>query len=146
MTMQTITLQVPLPQSLVENFEVVAKAEQLSVEDLVAAKLGGLILPVPGLPADLLEELLKMNDYGDSALQEALRPAISLTDDRRLRELTHLSKERELTSPESHELLKLLELSQRSVIRRAQALAILRRRGYSLPADDEEFEDKAVLV
>ncbi len=145
MTTQTITLQVALPRSLVENFEVVAKAEQRSVEELVAAKLGGLMSPVSGLPPDVLEELLQMNDYSDAVLWKATRSSISLADDRRLRELTQISKERELMPAEAQEQAELLNLSRRSVIRRAQALAILQRRGYALPLH-EEFEDKAALA
>lgn len=145
MTTQTVTLQVALPRSLVENFEVVAKAEQRSVEELVAAKLGDLMSPVSGLPPDVLEKLLQMNDYSDAVLWEATRSSISLADDRRLRELTQISKERELTPAEAQEQAELLNLSRRSVIRRAQALAILQRRGYALPLH-EEFEDKAALA
>ncbi len=145
MTTHTIDLQLALPRSLVERITRTAEANRTSVADVIATTVDHALPLVPALPPTLLRELLAMLDYSDGALHTALRPTISPTDDRRLRELTGIAKIRRLSTDEALEQARLLEVSEWSMIRRAQALAILRRRGYDVPSAQEVFEDEDVL-
>ena len=145
MTTHTIDLQLALPRSVVERITRTAEANRVSVADVIATTVEHALPLVPELAPTLLRELLAMLDYSDDALGAALRPKISAADDRRLRELTGIAKARHLSPEEAAEQTRLLDLAEWSVIRRAQALAILRRRGFDVPSAQEVFEDEDVL-
>ena len=144
MTTSNVHMQLTLPRTLVDRISRAAAANHVSVEDVIVSSVDHVLPAVPDLPPDVLRELLAMLDFSDEALHAALRPSISAAEDRRLRELTAASKARPLMSGDAAEQARLLDLSQRSVIRRAQALAVLRRRGYQVPSMDEAFEDEDV--
>lgn len=145
MTTQSVHLQITIPLVVLEKLESIAKASHRTLDEVVAESVDAVVPSrIVGLPADLFGELLGMMRYSDVALQSALLPAISLVEDRRLRELTRISKDHDLTEPEAEEQKRLLIKSQRSIIRRAQALAILKERGYSA-FQQEDFEDKLEL-
>jgi hypothetical protein len=139
------TIQVSIPSPLLDDVERLAKDTQNSVDEIVTASLEMATLAARGLPAELSKELFGMMFYTNDALRAATKPSISLEEDRRLRELTSLSKARPLSAEESQEQARLLELSRKSVLRRAQALAILKWRGFTLLAE-ENFEDRAELA
>jgi succinate dehydrogenase flavin-adding protein (antitoxin of CptAB toxin-antitoxin module) len=136
MTAQTVELKLALPRALVERIIQTAQASRVSVSDVVAATVDHALPAVPDLSPDLLRELPAMLDFSDNALMSALQPD-NPASDARLRELTAAGKDRSLTPAEAVELDRLLEINERDVIRRAQALAILRRRGYAVPSPDE---------
>ena len=138
-------IQVSVPSALLKDVERLAEDTHNSLDEIVAASLEMATLSARGLPAELSNDLFSMMFYNDEVLRAVIKPSISLADDRRLRELTRISKTRALTPVELQDQARLLELSQKSVLRRAQAIAILKWRGYSLP-EDEEFEDKAELA
>jgi len=144
MAAQTM-IQVSVPSALLKDVERLAVDTHNSLDEIVIASLEMATLSARGLPAELSNELFSMIFNNDEVLRAATKPSISLADDRRLRELTRMSKTRVLTPMELQEQARLLELSQKSVLRRAQALAIFKWRGLSLP-NDEEFEDKAELA
>lgn len=145
MTTQSVHLQITIPLVVLEKLESVAKASHRTLDEVVAESVDAVVPSrIVGLPADLFGELLGMMRYSDTALQSALLPTISLVEDRRLRELTQISKDRDLTEPEAEEQKRLLIKSQHSIIRRAQALAILKERGYA-SFQQEGFEDKLEL-
>lgn len=145
MATHTIDMTLALPRSLVERITRAAEANRISVADVIATTVDHALPLVPDLPPALLRELLAMLDYSDDALHAALRPTIRPAEDRRLRELTSMAKARPLSTDETLEQARLLEVSEWSMIRRAQALAILRRRGYDLPLAQEVFEDEDAL-
>ena len=74
-----------------------------------------------------------MGMLSDAALWAASESSLSPAQQRRLRQLNHAGGERALTLAERAEQTHLLDLYQRSVLRRAQALALLAYRGYDLP-------------
>ena len=145
MTTQSVHLQITIPLVVLEKLESIAKASHRTLDEVVAESVDAVVPSrIVGLPADLFGELLGMMRYSDAALQSALQPVITLVEDRRLRELTHISKDRDLTETETEEQKQLLIKSQHSIIRRAQALAILKERGFSA-FHQEDFENKLEL-
>jgi hypothetical protein len=91
-------------------------------------------VPVPpDLPPELADELASMHLFSDDALWAATAPSLSPTEQHRLSQLNHLASQRALTDAEQAEQERLLAAYHRSVLRRAQALAILAQRGHPLP-------------
>jgi hypothetical protein len=74
----------------------------------------------PDVPADLADELAAMTLFSDDALWAASESSLSPAQQRRLSQLTHAGGSRALTAAESKELAHLLDLYDRSVLRRAR--------------------------
>ena len=89
--------------------------------------------PVPNLPAELADNLAALALFSDDALWAAVESSLSPAQQRRLEQLSTMADARSLTVAESSELVQMLELFDRSVLRRAKALAILAQRGYEIP-------------
>lgn len=140
MTTQIVQLQLTLPRPLFDKLQRAARANDVSVADVIAESLDHVFPAVPDLPPAVLRDLLAMTEYADEALLDIVR-APGHAGDERLRQLTALSKTRALSEDEASEQTRLLEASQLAVLRRAQAIAVLRRRGYVVPGKDLDGED-----
>lgn len=143
---QLISVQVPEPTF--RRLQRVAEITHRSVEEVLTTTVNVALPHDPDLPADLADELAAMTMYSDDALWAASEPSLSPAEQRRLSQLTHAGGSRSLTAAESAELAHLLDLYDRSVLRRARALAILAHRGYEIPdrvdlpdATDDNTED-----
>jgi hypothetical protein len=73
-----------------------------------------------------------MHLFSDEALWAATAPSLSPTEEYRLNQLNTAAGERDLTAAEEAEQQNLINTYQRSVLRRAKALAILAQRGHSI--------------
>ena len=65
----------------------------------------------------------------------AAAPSFSPAEQRRLSQLNHIAGQRPLRRAEKSEQTQLLAAYHRSVLRRAQALAILTQRGHATPTE-----------
>jgi len=65
--------------------------------------------------------------------RRSFQPSLSPAEAARLKQLNHAAGERSLTQAEVSEQAALLEACHLSVLRRAQALAILAQRGHAIP-------------
>ena len=83
--------------------------------------------------AGLSDELAAMRLSSDQALFAALYPSLAPVEQQRLQQLNQAAGERNLTAAETSEQAALLAGYHRSVLRRAQALAILAERGHHPP-------------
>ena len=128
---QVISIQVPEP--IFRRLQRVAEITHRPVEEVLATTINVALPQDPSLPADLADELAAMTMFSDDALLAASESSLSPAQQRRLIQLTHAGGSRSLTAAESAELAHLLDLYDRSVLRRAQALAILAHRGYEIP-------------
>lgn len=141
------TLTVRLPASVAAKIQRAAALTYRSIDDIVATTIDAALAEPPSAPTDLAPEFAAMHLLSDQALQAAAQPSISPAELHRLRQLNHAAGERSLTQAETAEQEALLTTYQVSVLRRAQALAILAQRGYDIPyrtaleagADDESF-------
>lgn len=126
-----------LPSPVIEKLRRAAELTYRSVDEVLASTIDATLIAPPGLPDDLAGELAAMRLLSDQALQSAVYPSLSPANQQRLRQLNQAAGERALTAAEAVEQADLLDAYQRSVVRRAQALAILAERGY--PIQPEAF-------
>ena len=133
MTTQTVSVQVPEP--IFRKLKRAADVTCRPVEEVLAATLNAALLEPSGLPPDLADELASMYLFSDDALWAATEPSLSPTEQRRLGQLNRIAGERPLTKAENAEQEQLLAAYHRSVLRRAQALAILAQRGHPIPTE-----------
>ncbi len=96
MSTQVVQLQLALPRPLFDKLQRAARANDVSVEDVIAESLDHVFQVVPDLPPAVLRELLAMPEYADEALADIAR-APGFAQDERLRQLTALSKARALS-------------------------------------------------
>ncbi len=133
------TLTVRLPASVVAKLRRAAALTYRTVDDIVATTVDAALVAPPSAPDDVAAEFAAMHLLSDQALFAAAQPSLAPARLSRLRQLNHAAGERALTEAEEAEQTALLESYQLSVLRRAQALAILAQRGHPLP-DRTAFE------
>jgi hypothetical protein len=135
MGVSTITVQVP--EKLYRRLERAAAMTHRSVTDVLATTIEVVLPPAADLPDVLADELAGMTWLSDDALQTATQPTFSSEQQKRMAELNFLEEERPLTGEEEGERQQLLAEYERSLLRRAQAFAILAQRGHNTPAYNE---------
>ena len=133
MTYQAETVIVKLPLPIYRRLKRVAEITYRSVEDVLASTVDAALPLDPNLPSDLADDIAAMPMMNDDALMAVAESSLSPAQQRRLQQLTEFGGQRRLSTSEEAELAHLLELYNRSVMRRAKALAILAQRGYELP-------------
>ena len=126
------TLTITLPDSVFQKLTRVAQLTYQTVDEVVASTVETALPGGIDLPDALGAELGAMHLYGDDALWAAIEPTLSPYDLRRMEQLNDLADERDLTAREDAERMDLLSAYDRSVLRRAQALALLKQRGHDL--------------
>ena len=131
MTASTIPIQVPEP--LYRRLERAAALTHRSVAEVLASTIAVALPPMSDLPEALADELAGMIWLSDEALRAATQPTFTREQRKRLNELNNLEDERQLTEAEQSERAALLAEYERSVLRRAQAFAVLAQRGHSTP-------------
>jgi len=130
---QTITVKLPLP--VLGKLKRAAELTYRPIDEILASTIDAALVAPPGLPDELAGELAAMRLLSDQALWAAVHPSFSPAEQHRLRQLNHTASERPLTRAEAVEQAVLLVAYHRSVLRRAQALAVLAERGHSLPVE-----------
>lgn len=124
---------VRLPEPLVERLKRAADLTHRSVEEIAATSLEAVLPLAPNLPPDIADEQAAMHLFSDEALWAAAEPSLSPSEEYRLNQLNAAAGERDLTPAEEAEQQSLIAAYERSVLRRAQALAILVQRGHHIP-------------
>jgi hypothetical protein len=134
--MSTNTITVDIPERLYRRLQAVANTTNRAISDILVESAEAMLLVVEAdaaLPTEIADELAAMRLYSDEALWEATEATLSPEQQARLGELTRQQGEQTLTTTEKNELEELLALYDHSVLRRAQALALLSLRGHSIP-------------
>jgi hypothetical protein len=126
------TITVKLPKSTLQKLQKAAEVTYRSVDEVLASTIDATLVAPSDLPSDLAGELAAMHLLSDEALWAAVQPSFSPTEQARLQQLNHAGGERLLSSAEVAEQTTLLSAYHRSILRRAQALAILRQRGHNV--------------
>jgi hypothetical protein len=124
------TVAVQIPESLFHKLKRAADLTHRSVEDIAVTSLEAALPSARNLPPEIDDELAAMHLFSDEALWAATAPSFSLTEEYRLNQLNTAAGERDLTPAEEAEQQSLITAYQRSVLRRAKALAILAQRGH----------------
>lgn len=133
----TTTIAVYLPESLVQKLKRAADLTHRSVEDIAVTSLEAALPSAQNLSPDIADELAAMHLFSDEALWAATAPSFSPTEEYRLNQLNAAAGERDLTPAEEAEQQSLISAYQRSVLRRAKALALLAQRGHRVPVTAE---------
>jgi hypothetical protein len=132
MSYQGPTVSIQVPEPIFRRLQRAAELTYRSVEEVLATTIEANLPFSPDLPSDLAHELAAMNMMSDEALWAASESSLSPAQHRRLRQLTRAGGERTLTPAESAELQSLIDQYDRSVLRRAHALAVLAHRGHDV--------------
>lgn len=130
------TVAVYIPESLFHKLKCAADLTHRSVEEVTVTSLEAALPVMQTLPPDVGNELAAMHLLSDEALWAATIPSLSPTEESRLNQLNTEAGERDLTLAEEAEQQILITAYHRSVLRRAQALAILAQRGHRLSVMD----------
>ena len=130
--MPVATIPVQLPEPIYRILEDTASITHRTVDEILATTLTAVLPPSPDLPESLANELAEMVWLSDDALRAATQPSFTASEQKRLTELNDLEDDRSLTREEQAEQTQLLASYERSILRRAQAFAILARRGLVL--------------
>jgi hypothetical protein len=136
---QSITLI--LPDSVLQKLNSAARLTHRSVDEIVAATVDAALTANANLPGELEAELAAMHLFSDDALWAATNPSMSPYEQQRLAQLNESAQERPLTPAQEREQQTLLSAYQRSILRRAQALAILKKRGHDITPSLQPLQD-----
>lgn len=122
------TITVTLPQITLQRLEETAIQTQRSVDELLTQTIEAMFVSPSTLPSDWSA----LHLMSDKKLWKLFQAPLSDADQTRLHTLNHLAGERTLTESESAEQSALLERYQQAVLRRAQAMAVLKLRGHQI--------------
>jgi hypothetical protein len=130
--MSTAMVSIQIPDTLFRKLKRAADLTHRPLEEIVATSLEATLPAASGLPAEVADELAAMQVYSDAALRAAAEPSMSRAEQRRLEQLNSSAGERTLTAAEAKEQQALITAYDRSVLRRAKAMAILAQRGHDV--------------
>ncbi|MBE2200373.1 MAG: hypothetical protein IAE79_17290 [Anaerolinea sp.] len=129
------SIAIYVPELAYRKLQRAARLTYRSVDEVLLDAIETALPSPPDVPAELAEELAALHLFSDEALWAAAAPSMSATEQVRLAQLNQVAGERPLTTAETAEQADLLGAYHRSVLRRAQALAILAQRGHSVTLD-----------
>ncbi|MBK9715734.1 MAG: hypothetical protein IPO81_31295 [Kouleothrix sp.] len=138
--MTTRTINITLPDDVYRRLQQVADATRRPMEAVVIQSIQGNLPPsADDLSPDLRGELSALQDLSDAELWALAREALLGEQWRRHQRLLRKRETAALTAREQQELDQLRDRSDRAVLRRSYALALLKWRGYTLPALGTSF-------
>lgn len=132
------SLTITLPDAVFQKLTRVAQLTYQTIDEVVALTVESALPGGTDLPDGLEAELAAMHLYGDDALWAAIEPSLSPFELRRMEQLSDLADQRHLTPREDAERMTLLSGYDRSVLRRAQSLALLKQRGHDVSSFFEQ--------
>lgn len=133
--MTTNSVTITVPNRLYQRLARVAEETERDVSDVLLASAEAMLTVEAAneaLPANIVDELTAMQWFSDTALWEATHPTLSEQQQATLSKLSRQQAERPLNEVEQTQMTQLLAEYDRSVLRRAQALALLSLRGHHL--------------
>ena len=136
MTVHPVTVN--LSEPLYRRIQRVSERTQRSLEQLLGDALAALAPENSNLPADLQTALAQMAYLNDAALWQAARTTLQLEQQQRLETLHDKQQRTKLSSAEQAEEQALLKLYRETQLVRAQAVVLLKQRGYDV-SDPEQF-------
>jgi hypothetical protein len=141
MSMRTVTLQ--LPEGLYIRLQQAAQATRRPLDDVLLHAVQVSSPPSwDDAPAEFQADLAALDRLGDEALWRIARSRKTEADMERYQELLDKNSNDALSSDEREELVKLRVESDRFMLCKAHAAALLRWRSYQVPPA-ETLRDKA---
>jgi hypothetical protein len=132
MSSRPVTLDVP--DELYDRARQIAAAGEQRIEDVMVSELSAALhTPEPALSPDEEAELAALRHLSDDALWTIARERLPADVESRLQAL--LEEDNSLNPDQRAELDSLVERGDRLMVRRAEAAAILTRRGFFVTSD-----------
>jgi len=132
MTLQPITLR--LPEVLYRQVERRAQRMRRPIEDELVAVVSSALPALDDLPADIADELAQLDYLTDDELWQAAHAVLPRRDSERMQALL-LKRQREgLSVAEERETQRLAHRADRTMLARARAVALLKKRGCDISA------------
>lgn len=127
---RTITLDIP--EALYERVQHAATTLQRRVEEVLLEMVATALPPLSDLPRDLANDIATLAFLNDAALFQVARSTLSPDLHAQITALLEQKGRGELSASEQARLDDLVSSSEALVLRRAQAAALLQRRGYDM--------------
>jgi len=135
--MTTRELTVRVPEQVYRRLEDMAQETRQPLEKVLLTSITGNVPPsLDDVPVDLRENLRALQGLGDDSLWAIARSRLATPQQERLETLLARSSAKTLTEVEQEELNRSGEETDRLNLRKAQAFALLRWRGFPLPPID----------
>ena len=125
-----------VPEDISVRARQIAETVAQPVEQLLLDHLKTLAAPLPVLPPDTQAELDALQHLSDDALWTIAREQLPEDVQARAHVLMDRNSRGVMTDEEYAELEKLVERGDRLMLRKAQAAALLRKRGHTLTQKD----------
>lgn len=139
MTLQTITVK--LPQAIYRRLEHTAAMTNQSLDNVLLQTIRGNIPPSPeDAPAEIQDELAALLNLNDDDLWAVAQGSIDPEQWQRHQHFLRKNAASNLSECEQHELERLRAETDRHVLRRSFALAVLKWRGHTLPSLDTQAD------
>lgn len=136
--MSTKTVTIKLPEKLYTSLRRTAEVTQQSLEAVIVQTIAGNLPPLfDDFPADARDELLALQQLSDEELWAVAQSAVPSGQWRRHEQLLQKNADGELSDEERQELEHLRKETDRLVLRRSYALALLKWRGHAIPAPEK---------
>ena len=132
---QTVTLE--LPHTIYLPAKRMAEATDRRLEDLLVSALQVSLPSLDGLPPELVERLVELENLDDESLSQVMLSKVPAVQQRELDRLLRKNQAGTLTGQECQELERLQREADRVMLRKARAAVLLRFRGHRLPTLEE---------
>lgn len=131
MTVESLTIT--LPETIVKRLQQAAQSMQVSVGDVLSQTIQGNLPPaLADLPDDMQKQSILLQTADNTTLWRIARDSLPAAQQELLEDLLERNREEVLSAKEAEELAHLREITDRLVLRRSYALALLKWRGHSV--------------
>lgn len=127
-----LNVTLDLPENFIDDIKSEAQSQRRSVADVLRELVLKNWQATPKLPIDVEMELDAMSNLSDEVLWLLARNTLPISEQDALARLNAAAKERGLDPEEQSLLDNLVEQYERMLIRRAQAAALLGKRGHDM--------------
>jgi hypothetical protein len=134
--MSDYTVTLTISENAYKRARQIAEASAQPVEQILASQLDESFSDLSALPADEQAEFAALNHLSDDTLWTIAAEKMPPVQQERVSLLLALNKRSVLTEAEQTELDQLLERGDRLMLRKAEAAAILMRRGHKFTRED----------
>lgn len=125
-------IQIALPPETIEQLQQLARAQNRSVDEVVRNLLAHELPGLPILPSVVEAELAAFENLSDDVLWLLARSTLTHNQQHELADLNNTAQQRALTDKEARRQQELIELYNRTLVRRAHAASVLKERGHDV--------------
>ncbi len=138
----TEQITLTLPEDISARVRQIAETTFQPVEKIVLDHLKSLSIQLPPLPPDDQAELDALHHLSDDALWTIVREQVPEDAQARAHTLMDRNSRGIITDAEADELEKLVQRADRVMLRKAEAAAILKERGFAFSQNDFRPQDE----